>query len=150
LDNVDLLKEQWMTELSEERRPPKLKGWSIVLRVLRALDLVVFGGLVALLIVNRLLVAQVEVYNPDYMAAASAIINFLDDIAPYLAGAILSFLVLTFATVTSWLWAHSRSRLPRYGIALLVLIVVVIVAWTFVGRGSGGVSVPMMTPTPVP
>ena len=139
-----------MTQFPEARTSQIAKGWSVALRVLVALDLVVFGGLVALLIVNRLLVAQVEVYNPDYMAAASAIINFLDDIAPYLAGAILSFLVLTFATVTSWLWAHSRSRLPRYGIALVVLIVVVIVAWTFVGRSSNVVSVPMMTPTPVP
>ena len=140
-----------MTLLPEEHTPHIAKGWALALRVLVALDLVILGGLAALLIVNRLLIAQLDVYEAyGLMSSGSVVLDFMDDMLPYLAIAGSSFLLLVFATISVWLWGHSRARMPRYGVVLLLLVIGVMIAWTFVGRSDNVVSVPMMTPTPVP
>lgn len=122
----------------------------VMLRVLVILDAVVFGGAIALFIVNRMLVAQLAVYTPNYMDAASAILDFMDNMLPYLVVYIGGFFLLMFATISTWLWTKSQARLPRSGVALLVLVFVAMLLWTLVGRSSSVTSVPMMTPTPVP
>lgn len=122
-----------------------------LLKALLMLNSFMAGGLAALLLVNRLLNAQLTVYKTAHFASASAILDFMDDLLPYLVIAIGGFLLLTFATVSVWLWTKSQSRLPKYGIALLVLMFTAITLWIVVGRNSNVESLPMLiTPTPVP
>ena len=122
----------------------------LILRILFILNVFTFGGLVSMIIVNRLLVAQINIYGETYMAATSAIINFMDDIAPYLAAYIVGFLILTLATITVWFWAKVQIRYRRYGVAVLALVFVITVVWLSAGQSTNISSVPMMTPTPIP
>jgi hypothetical protein len=122
----------------------------IVLRILVALTIFAFGGLVSMFTVNRLLVTQVAIYGETHMAAASAIINFMDDIAPYLAAYIVSSLVMTLATVVVWLWGKVQFRNRWYKAALLALVMVIVIVWLISGQKTEISSVPLMTPTPIP
>ena len=123
---------------------------ALILRILLILNVFTFGGLVAMIIVNRLLVAQLTIYGETYMVAASAILDFMDDILPYLAAYIGGFLILTFATISVWLWTKVQIRYPRYGVAFLVLVFVIMVIWLLAGQSSYVASVPMMAPTSIP
>ena len=60
--------------------PVKKQTPSWIILGLTALDAFVVGGLTALWIVSRLLVAQLDVYGGAYMAAGSAIVDFIGDI----------------------------------------------------------------------
>ena len=128
----------------------KISLQELILRILLILVYFTFGGLVAMIIVNRLLVAQLSIYGDTYMAAASAILEFLDDIVPYLGVYISGFLFLTITTISLWLWTKAQMRYQRYGVAFLVLTFVIMVVWFFGGQSSYVASVPMMTPTPMP
>ncbi len=120
-----------------------------ILSLLLALDAMVLGGFLTLLLVNRLLGEQLNIYVPHSMADASTILDFMDDLLPYYVvyGAILLALVLT--TLIAWIWSKTKSPLLRYSVVLSVLVLVTTGAWILLSRGMGAPPVPPMTPTPV-
>jgi hypothetical protein len=139
-----------MATQSNPNRPgvTPLRRFSI-LAALLALDGFILGGLVALLIVNRLLTTQLGVYvAANNMAAASAILDFMDDLVPsfFCYGAALLVAVLLTASV--WTWLSTRSRAMRLGIVLLSVLILLVLGAIWLSRGSGGAAVPPTTPTP--
>ena len=136
-----------MNQISDDQGEIFLQ--TIVLRILVILSVFTSGGLVSMIIVNRLLVAQLTVYEEISMTSASAIINFLDDIAPYLAGYIVGFSILSLATLAVWILAKVPVRYRRYGATLLAIAFVIIGIWIFGGQ-STNMSPMQMTPTPMP
>ena len=121
----------------------------LILTMLLSLTSLVLGGCFALLIVNRLLIGQLDVYAATQsMAAASAILDFMDDLL-YLYviyGALLLVLVLSTACV--WTWMVSQSRTLRYGMILLCLAILVVLGGALLLRGQEVPAVPPATPTP--
>jgi cytochrome bd-type quinol oxidase subunit 2 len=120
-----------------------------ILSLLLALDAFVLGGLVTLLLVNRLLGNQLNIYAPHSMAAAYTILDFMDDLLPYCVVYGGTLLALILITGSAWVWLMTESRLLRYGAVLLVLIVVAVAAWMALSRSMAAPPVPPMTPTPV-
>ncbi len=135
---------------NENDRPGKVSLQMIILRVLFVLTVFILGGLVSMIVVNRLLVAQLAIYGDSYMAASSAIIDFMDDILPYLAASMVGFSIMTFATISVWLWTKVELRYRRYGVALLALVFVMLVVWLYSGQSTLHTPEFMMTPTPIP
>jgi hypothetical protein len=119
--------------------------------LLLGFDALVSGGCITLWIVNRLLNRQLDVYAAARsMAAASAILDFMDDLLPvYLlfAGALFALLL---STVAVWTWVTTRSRLLRYAVVLLCLAMLVVLGGLWILRGTAVPAVPPMTPTPTP
>lgn len=120
-----------------------------ILSILLALDLFVLGGLIALLLVNRLLNNQLNIYVPHSWAAADAILDFKDDLLPYYVVYGGTLLALILVTVSAWVWLITKSRLLRYSVVLLVLILVAVIAWMLLSGSTGTPPPPPMTPTPV-
>jgi uncharacterized BrkB/YihY/UPF0761 family membrane protein len=121
----------------------------LILFALVVLDVFALGGLVALVLVNRLLGQQLATYVSHNMDAASTILDLMDDLIPYYGaygGAVLALLLITCCV---WAWLVTDSRLLRYGGALLVLAVVVVGAWILASRSTEGPTVPSSTPTPL-
>ncbi|HNT75179.1 MAG TPA: hypothetical protein PKH77_09185 [Anaerolineae bacterium] len=114
------------------------------------LDMFVWGGLAAIILVNRLLNAQLAVYQAGNSAAGWAILDFLDDMLPYEVGFLMGGLFLLLMSVSAWLWTTTRRRYVRYGVVLLVLLVVSVVGGAWLGRQATTVVIPPMTPTPIP
>ncbi len=121
----------------------------LALATLVALDMFVLGGLVALLLVNRLLDNLLAIYAPHSMDAASAVLDFVDDLIIYYVAYSGTLVALILVTVSASVWLMTESRLLRYGVALLVLTVVLVGAWTLLSPGTGAPPVPQTTPTPV-
>jgi hypothetical protein len=122
---------------------------SVILTMLLCLNALVLGGCIALLIVGRLLNTQLDVYAATQsMAAGSAILDFMDDLLPFyfIYGAVLIILVLTTASV--WTWMVSQSRILRYGVILLSLVILVVLGGVWFLGGTGAPVVPQTTPTP--
>ena len=118
--------------------------------LLLALDTFVLGGFAAFLVVDRLLNDQLAHYAPRHMDAASAILDLLDDLIPYLVVCGATSLVLVLSTICVVVWRRSRSRVLRYGTVLLALLMIAFALGAgFSGRGMTP-PVPPMTPTPVP
>ena len=122
-----------------------------VLAILVALDGFVFGGLVALLLVNRLLANHLARYaQGNLIAEGSTVLDLMDDLLIYLMSTISALLVLLSITAVAWAWSRTESRLLRYGVVLLLVAIVLVVglAW-----GVGRVTTPPppapMTPTPI-
>jgi hypothetical protein len=109
----------------------------------------VLGGLVALLLVNRLLDNQLSIYAPHGMDAASAVLDFVDDLIIYYVAYSGTLVALILVTVSALVWLMTESRLLRYGVALVALVLVVAGAWTLLSPGTGARPVPPTTPTPV-
>jgi hypothetical protein len=138
---------------TEERNADRLRAVPrrrfMILTMLLSLNAFVLGGCVALLIVNRLLSSQLDVYTATQsMAAASSILDLMDDLLYYylIYGAVLFVLVLGTASV--WTWMVTQSRILRYGMILLCLILVVVFGGVWLmGRREAPV-VPSTTPTP--
>ncbi len=120
-----------------------------VLAALVALDMFVLGGLVALLLVNRLLDNQLAIYAPHSMDAASAVLDFMDDLIIYYVAYSGTLVALILVTLSASVWLMTESRLLRYGVALMGFILVVVGAWTLLSPGTGAPPVPPTTPTPV-
>lgn len=121
----------------------------LILFALVVLDVFVLGGLVALVLVNRLLGQQLATYASHNMDAASTILDLVDDLIPYYVaygGAVLALLLITCCV---WAWLITDSRLLRYGVALLILAAVVAGAWMLASRSTEGPTVPSSTPTPL-
>lgn len=121
----------------------------VILVTLLSLNALVLGGCIALLMVNRLLNSQLDVYaTAQSWPAASAILDFMDNLLPFyfIYGAVLFILVL--GTVSVWTWMVAQSRLLRYGVVLLCLIVLVVLGGVWLLRGVGVPVTPPMTPTP--
>jgi hypothetical protein len=137
-----------MNQISDSQG--KLSLQTVVLRIMIILSVFTCGGLVSMIIVNRLLVAQLTVYEEISMTSASTIINFMDDIAPYLAGYIVGFSILSLVTLAVWVLSKVPVRYRRYGAALLAISFVIIGLLIFGGRQSTDISLVQMTPTPIP
>jgi hypothetical protein len=121
----------------------------MILTMLLSLNAFVLGGCITLLMVNRLLNSQLDVYTAiESMAAASAILDFMDDLLYFylLYGAVLLILVLITASV--WTWMVTQSRILRYGVILLCLTILVVLGGVWLMRGNEAPVVPPATPTP--
>ena len=79
-------------------------------RILAALTLLVVGIFIGMMISHRVISAQVTHYGNTQMAGGSVLINVLDDLAPYLATALLTSLGSILLTLAAWIWSRSMSR----------------------------------------
>ena len=133
--------------MEEQQAFPRSRA--LLTKALILLNAFVLGGCLALLIVNRLLKQQLDIYvSTQSMDAASTILDFMDDLLPiYLIwGSVLLLLLIVSAAV--WSWIKTRSRFWRYGIILLIGIVLILfVAMWLLGSSSGPIP-PPTTPTP--
>lgn len=114
------------------------------------LDMFAWGGLAAILLVNRLLNAQLAIYQAHTPALGYEILDFLDDMLPYEVGYLLGGLALLLISVSAKLWMLTRRRYVRYGVALLLLLVVGVVGGAWLGRHAMTVAIPPIMPTPIP
>jgi hypothetical protein len=125
------------------------RGRSPFPTILITLFALVVGGCLTLLIVSRLLQNQLAIYSSaESMDAASAILDFMDDLLPFyfLCALLLLLLLLVFFTV--WIWSKTQSRLLRAGTILLFLLALALVAaFWLVGATSGPIPVPQLLPT---
>ena len=139
------------TEQDQSQEPFAPQGRSPLAMLLVTLNAFVLGGCLALLIVNRLLTNQFDIYNSsNSMAEVSTILDFMDDLLPlYLICGSTLLLLLLFSTAF-WAWTKTKSRFLRYGTILLFLLAILLLAgmW-FVGSPSGPITMPT-TPTPIP
>ena len=119
--------------------------------ILFALIAFILGGCMTLLITSRLLQNQLDVYSStDSMAAASAILDFMEDLLPLylLCGSVFFLLLVVSATI--WAWTKTESCLLRYGLIFLILLALAFIAGTwFLGATTGPFTLPQ-PPTPVP
>jgi hypothetical protein len=133
--------------MEEQQAFPRSR--SLLTKALILLNTLVLGGCLALLIVNRLLQNQRDVYvSAQSMAAASTILDFMEDLLPLylLCGSALLLLLLVSATF--WAWTKIQSRFWRYGIILLILIMLILLAGMWLLGGSSGPIPLQTTPTP--
>lgn len=122
---------------------------SAILLIVLALDIFVLGGFVALLTVNRLLHIQLGSAAHD-INAASATIDFMDDLLPYHIAYYGAMSVLAVLTVIAWAWAKPQSRILGYSAALLCLVLIATITWLTLGRSATVTPIsPLMTSTPV-
>jgi hypothetical protein len=109
-----------------------------------AVNALLIGGCLALLIVSYMLRSQLDVYiTVQAVAAADAILDFMDDLlALYvLCGSML--LLLFLGSLNIWAWKRTQSRFLRYGsIFLLLLAIAAIVAIWFRGATTGPIPMP--------
>jgi hypothetical protein len=132
-----------------EQMTHKRQLHSTILFIVLALDIFVLGGFAALLMVNRLLHIQLGISAHD-IDAASAIIDFMDDLFPYHLAAYGSMSILAVLTVVVWAWSKPQSRILRYSAVLLFLVLIATLAWLTLGRSATVATIPpLMTPTPV-
>ena len=104
------MKTQLPADQSKEHRgAPRWRGLPI-LSILLTLDALVLGGLIALLLVNRLLNNQLSIYLPHSMAAADTILDLKDDLLPYYVVYSGALLALMLITVSAWVWLIAKSR----------------------------------------
>jgi hypothetical protein len=123
----------------------------MIVTMLLSLDALVLGGCVTLLIVNRLLNSQLDVYTATQnMAAASTILDFMDDLLLFYLIYSGALLILVLGTASVWTWMMTQSRLLRYGVILLCLIVLVVLGGMWLLRAKGVPVVPPTTPTSTP
>jgi len=132
-----------------KKHQSKSHGRSLLTTILITLNAFVLGGCLVLLIINRLLKNQLDIYvSSQSMAAGSTILDFMDDLLPFylLYASALLLLLLVLAAV--WAWAKTQSRILRYGSILLILLALLLLAgiW-FLGSSSGPI-IPPTTPTP--
>ena len=121
----------------------------MILATLLFLNALVLGGCIALLIVNRLLNSLLDVYvAAQSMAAASAILDVMDDLLPVYFIYGIALLILVLGTASVWTWMVSQSRLLRYGVILLCLVVLVVLGGVWLLGRVGVPATPPMTPTP--
>jgi hypothetical protein len=136
-----------MPSASQLRQVPRHRF--LLLATLLSLNALVLGGCIALLIVGRLLNSQLDVYSAaQSMPAASAILDFMDDLIPlyFFYGAVL--LILGLGTVSVWTWMVARSRWLRYGVVLLCFILLIVLGGVWLSGRVGVPAIPPMTPTP--
>jgi len=82
------------------------------------------------------------------MAAASTILDFMDDLLLFYLIYGGALLLLVLATASVWTWMMTQSRLLRYGAILLCLIVLVVLGGMWLLGGARVPVVPPTTPTP--
>jgi hypothetical protein len=75
-----------------------------ILNLLLILDAFVLGGCVSMLLVNRLLDVQLNLYAPRNMVAAETILDFTDDLLPYYMAYVGILLALILVTLGAWVW----------------------------------------------
>jgi hypothetical protein len=121
--------------------------------ILLTLNALLIGACITLLIISRLLQNQLDVYvAAESMAAASTILDLMDDLllVYMFCGSVL--LLLLLLTLTIWAWTRTQSSLLRYGSLLLMFLAISAVAAVWL-LGISGVSDPLpailpQTPTP--
>lgn len=104
-----------------------------------AINALLIGGCISLLIVSQLLKSQHEIYIAyQGIAEAAAITDFMDDLlAVYLLCGSLMLLVF-LGSFTLWAWKRTQSRLLRYGSFLLILLAIAAVASIWLLGASTG------------
>ncbi len=128
---------------------PRSKARRRFLFPLLLIDAFFIGGMLTLFLVSRLLITQVEVYTPEYMAAASAILDFIDDLYPYHLSYLSITLLLVLVTLLTGLWTFARTPLYKYGIAALAAFFIIAGLILGLGRRTMPVEpIPFTTPTP--
>ena len=90
------------------RSRPKLNRMAFTGLLL--LDALAAGGCIALLLVRRHLLGQLQIYGAKHMAATSTILDLLDDFIPHYVSWGGAFLVLALVTVSTGAWLVYRSR----------------------------------------
>jgi len=80
----------------------------LVLRILLGLDAFCAGGLTALLAVNHLLQQHLDIYAPDNMVAASAVLDLMDNLLAYLFPCAVALLVLVLFSILVGVWIKVR------------------------------------------
>jgi hypothetical protein len=122
-----------------------------VLTILVTVDGFVLGGLVALVLVNRLLADHLTRYaQGNLMAEGSTVLDLMDDVVIYLMGALSGLLVLSSITAVVWAWSRTESQLLRYGAVFLLIAIVLVVGMVWgVGQVTAPPSPSPATPTPV-
>jgi hypothetical protein len=133
--------------MEEQQTFPRSRA--LLTKALFLLNAFVLGGCLALVFVNRLLNTQLDQYvSSQSMAAASTIIDFMEDLLPLylICGSVLLLLLLISTTV--WAWTKTQSRFLRYGTLLLILLAFVLLAGMWLMGGSSGPIPLPATPTP--
>jgi len=147
------VKDEMRTQSPEAQNPensPGRRRRGLALMLLVSLTAFFLGGCITLLVVNRLLNNQLDGYAAaQNMAAASTLLDLMDDLLLFnvIYGGVLLGLVLVTAGVGVWLM--TRSRLWRYGVILLCVVIFVVLAGMGLLRGRAVPVVPPTTPTPV-
>lgn len=101
--------------------------------IIIAINSLLIGACLVLLVVSQLLRSQYNVYvGNESIAEAAALLDFMDDlIAVYLlCGSLLLFSLV--GSLNFWVWKKSQSRLLRIGSFLLLLLVIVLIAAVWV------------------
>jgi hypothetical protein len=75
-----------------------------ILTLLLISDAFVLGGFVTMLIVNRLLDAQLSIYMPHDRSSSDTILNLMDGLLPYYATFAGTLAILILVTVGVWAW----------------------------------------------
>jgi hypothetical protein len=139
------------TEQDQSQEPFASQGRSPLAMLLVILNAFVLGGCLALLIVNRLLTNQFDIYiSSNSMAEVSTILDFMDDLLPLYLIYGSTLLLLFLFSAAFWAWTKTQSRLLRYGLIFLILLALAFIASTWLlGATTDPIILPQ-TPTPVP
>ena len=99
-----------------------------LLAALLVADALALGGLTGMVVVNRLLTTQRDIYGEANMTAASVVLDLMDDVLPYTVGFGLAFLALTLmmAAAAAWLTRSRWLRVALVGLVLLAAAVAVV------------------------
>lgn len=134
-----------------EEQQSKPHGRSFLTTMLVTLNAFILGGCFALLIVNRLLNNQLDLYvSSQSVAEFSTILDSKEDLLPLylLFGSALLLMLLVSAVV--WIWAKTQSPILRYGSILLILLTLFLITGSWLLGSSSGPITPPTTPTPPP
>lgn len=130
-------------------------------KVLVILTLLTTGIFIGMVITNQLIQAQIDVYGEANIAATSVMLDFMDDLLPYLASAMVGSLLLAPLTLAAWTWSRPMPHsvrltalalgAPALGALALVAVLIIFGAVTVgLGRSSPVTVVAPVTPTPLP
>jgi len=119
-----------------------------ILSVLLILDAFVLGGFVNLLIVNRLLDIQLNVYVPRSMVAAGTILNLMDHLLIYFVAYAGTLLILTLITIGVWVWGKTKSQV-RYAVPVVITLIIIGGFWLAISARLRSPQIEPQVPTPI-
>lgn len=130
------------TSSAQENSTPSRR--SPLLSILVALNALLIGGCLALLLVSRLLKSQNELYiNAQRISEATVTSSLIEDLTLYyvLCGSLLLLLMLFTGTI--WAWTRTQSRFLRFGFLILILLALAFIAAIYLlGSSSGPITIP--------
>ncbi len=117
---------------------------SPLLSILVALNALLIGGCLALLLVSRLLKSQNDLYiNAQRITEATVTSSLIEDLMLFyiLCGSLLLLLLLLTGTI--WAWTRTQSRFLRFGFLILILLALAIIAAVYLlGSSTGPITIP--------